>query len=360
MKTQTKVMSGLALLVIAASTAAWALGDRPDRQVEPHESAAPQGSAGIVGRRIAAPGRIEGATDTIDLGTTLDGRLAEVRVREGERVEAGQALALLECSELGAQAAAQRARRDGARAALARLRRGGRPDARRAAEAQVEAATAALTKAAADERRANALWHDRLISRDEYERAATAARLAEAQRREAGERMSVAAADPLPEDLAAGEALVAEALADMAALEARLAHCVVSAPMSGVVLRVYRHAGESVSTLRAEPIVSVSDTSRLRVRAEVDEADALRVHVGEDAVVTADAFEPRALRGRVTAILGRMGRRTVVSGDPADKSDRDVLEVLVALEPTDVAPVVGLRVRVLFGEPSDGDRRVSR
>lgn len=45
-----------------------------------------------------------------------------------------------------------------------------------------------------------------------------------------------------------------------------------------------------------------------------------------------------------------MGRKRVRSGDPAEKSDRDVLEVIVALASTDATLKVGLRVTVKFLE----------
>jgi hypothetical protein len=43
-----------------------------------------------------------------------------------------------------------------------------------------------------------------------------------------------------------------------------------------------------------------------------------------------------------------MGRKKVRTGDPAEKSDRDVLEVLVDLVETDARLVIGLRVTVQF------------
>ncbi len=43
-----------------------------------------------------------------------------------------------------------------------------------------------------------------------------------------------------------------------------------------------------------------------------------------------------------------MGRKRVRSGDPAEKSDRNVLEVLIDVEGKDRALVVGLRVTVQF------------
>jgi multidrug resistance efflux pump len=114
------------------------------------------------------------------------------------------------------------------------------------------------------------------------------------------------------------------------------------------VLRVEIHAGETVSSLVPRPLFLLADTSRLRVRAEVDERDIGRVHVGQPVQVTADALGPAVLTGKVVRLSPLMGRRTVVSGDPAEKTDRDTLEVLAELDPAPVSPAIGLRVTVRF------------
>ena len=52
---------------------------------------------------------------------------------------------------------------------------------------------------------------------------------------------------------------------------------------------------------------------------------------------------------RVREIVAlRLGRKTVRSGDPAEKTERDILEVLVALPPEAVVLPIGLRVTVRF------------
>jgi hypothetical protein len=43
-----------------------------------------------------------------------------------------------------------------------------------------------------------------------------------------------------------------------------------------------------------------------------------------------------------------MGRKKTRTGDPAERSDRDVLEVLIDLESTDMRLVPELRVTVRF------------
>ena len=49
----------------------------------------------------------------------------------------------------------------------------------------------------------------------------------------------------------------------------------------------------------------------------------------------------------MTKIAPVMGRRQILTADPADKSDRDVVEVMIALRTPESVPI-GLRVSVLF------------
>jgi multidrug resistance efflux pump len=118
--------------------------------------------------------------------------------------------------------------------------------------------------------------------------------------------------------------------------------------MAGTVLQTLLEPGESFSTLVPRPILSLADTSRLRVRAEVDEREVGRVFVGQRVLVDGDAWEAAGVPGVVARRGAQMGRKTARSGDPAEKSDRDVLEVLVDLDRQDPRLVLGLRVTARF------------
>ncbi len=107
-------------------------------------------------------------------------------------------------------------------------------------------------------------------------------------------------------------------------------------------------AGETVSTVFPRPIVTMANTSELRVRAEVDERDIGRVSLGQRVKVLSDAFPDKTIEGRVSRIEELMGRKKVRTGDPGEKSDRDVLEVLIDLQGKEKALVIGLRVTVQF------------
>jgi multidrug efflux pump subunit AcrA (membrane-fusion protein) len=52
---------------------------------------------------LAAPGRVEGQSEVIEVGASADGVLTDVRVREGQEVAAGQVLAMVDCGDVEAE-----------------------------------------------------------------------------------------------------------------------------------------------------------------------------------------------------------------------------------------------------------------
>jgi multidrug resistance efflux pump len=183
------------------------------------------------------------------------------------------------------------------------------------------------------------------IQFDEVERQLAAA---QARYEQARSQEALANAAPLSEELAKIDSEIASAGEHLRAIAEQTEKCAVRAPTAGTVLRVGIHAGETVSTLVPRALFLLADTSRLRVRAEVDERDLSRVRPGQQVLVTADALGSAVLTGRVVRLAPMMGRRTVLSGDPAEKTDRDTLEVLAELDPSQVSPAIGLRVTVRF------------
>lgn len=122
------------------------------------------------------------------------------------------------------------------------------------------------------------------------------------------------------EDLTRTRALVARDIAARAALDRaerdaeaaraaaaaarqRLDDHVVRAPAGGVVLRREGEVGEVVDTPTI--LFWIGETRPLRVTAEVDEEDIARVMVGQPALLRADAFPGRVLRGEVVHITPR-------------------------------------------------------
>jgi hypothetical protein len=82
----------------------------------------------------------------------------------------------------------------------------------------------------------------------------------------------------------------------------------------------------------------------------MDEQDVTRVRVDQTVIVSPDSSPGSGFRGIVTSVARTMGRKAIRTGDPAEKSDRDVREVMTELQQdADVLPA-GLRVTAQFLE----------
>ena len=162
-------------------------------------------------------------------------------------------------------------------------------------------------------------------------------------------------AEPLPEELAKVDAEIKGAEERIRNITEHLKKCSIKAPISGSVQRVPVKPSEMVSTVFPQPILSIADTSVWRVRAEVDERDLTRIQPRQPVLIQSDSFAGNQLHGTVAELGVTMGRKQVRTGDPAEKSDRDIWEVLIDLESTESKfLVVGLRVTVQFLTPTAG------
>lgn len=94
-------------------------------------------------------------------------------------------------------------------------------------------------------------------------------------------------------------------------LREQLADCEVTAPCGGVVTSVNLRVGDTNAAKTA--IITIEDTSSLKVVANVDEADILKLQEGMNAVVTADATGDEKISGTVTRVV-----RVKAQGSGAD------------------------------------------
>jgi multidrug resistance efflux pump len=318
--------------------------------------AAPTPAANTVAptKAVAAAGKVEPISEEIDVGSDLTGKLERVDVAEGDSVRAGAVVAVVANREYLSQVAAARATLEDRIAALRRVVNGARVEERLETRAAVDAAEAVLAQAAAARDRRRILLDQRAVSREEVDRADEAWAVAAANLRAASERHALVDAAPREEDRARAEAAVAIARAAVGEAEVLLAKTYIRSPIDGVVLRRHHHPGETVLNTVADPIVTVGDISRLRVRAEVDELDVAALRPGLRAAVRADAYPDRTFAGVVTSVGEMLGKKRIRTELPAERTDTNVLEVLVTLDDaTGLKP--GLRVDVFFNRASPGD-----
>lgn len=292
---------------------------------------------------IAAAGRVEPVSEEIVIGSELNGKLQTVAVEEGDRIVRGQVLVQLENGDYAARVAYARAVVAEREAVVERLRNGSREEERRQAEAAVVEARAVLDNARAEVARRRELFSSGDIARADLDRHERELGVAQARYDAARERRALVDQATRREDLAAAEASLNQARAQVREAEALLAKTIIRSPIGGVVLRKHARAGESVSAEANQKLLTIADDSTLRVRVDVDESDVSRVAVGQKAWFTAEAYGDKRFTGRVVRLGQILGRKNIRTDEPTERVDTKILETLVELDPGQRLPA-GLRV----------------
>lgn len=202
------------------------------------------------------------------LSTEIGGRIAELRVRKGDTVRAGQVLLRLADGDLAAQVRLQQRSLEAGRA-------GAEEACRRLDQADRELA------------RSRRLAEAELVSREMRERVES-------------ERDVIASA------CAAARARVEQAAAALDLARANKAKTVLRAPFDGVVAELRTEVAEWLTPappgVPIPPILDLIETSAIYVSAPLDEVDIAKVHPGLPVRVTLDAFPGRSFPGRVTRV----------------------------------------------------------
>ena len=269
--------------------------------------------------------------------------VAAIPAREGDRVQAGAPLVVLESPELTQSALA-------ARSTAAQL-----SEEKVRAEGEVEQGRREVAHAKEVFEADGRLLKESAISRATYE-------ADELVYRQAAERLRVAEARLASLGASgggAGGSRIELAQASARELERRVAALTVRAPAPGIVYGLPRKTGETVRA--GELVASVADPDHLRVRARVDQPDLPRVAVGQRLILTFDGLPDRRWEGKITS----------VSPGVRESAGREVGEVLgeIADRSRALPPNASVNVQIVTGEKQgvltipraalfrDGDRR---
>ncbi len=146
-------------------------------------------------------------------------------------------------------------------------------------------------------------------------------------------------------------------------LRKNIEHCIVRAPGDGIVVFVNQSdrwgmatttIDEGVTLRQDQPIFSLPDPKRMRVKARVNESKVSMIHTGQRVAVTVDAFPNRPLRGTV-------GEITAIN-TPLNASDVRVYYANVEIdnEFDELRPGLSAEVRVPRRFSSGRDPRSTR
>jgi HlyD family secretion protein len=247
---------------------------------------------------LSGSGTVE-ATHT-QLGFQAPGRLAEIVVREGDRVAAGAELARLDLEDLAARQAQAEAAVASARAVLAELETGARPQELAQARAARDAARQQLADAERDLARSARLREAGAVSEQDLEKAGLHRDLRASAHAQALEQHRLVEAGPRSERVEAQRAQVRQAEAALRAAQVAMENGVVRAPFPGLVTVRHREPGSVVPL--GSPVLTVMDPEDRWVRIYISGDRIGDVAVGARAVITADTDPDREYAGEVTHV----------------------------------------------------------
>jgi HlyD family secretion protein len=180
------------------------------------------------------------------------------------------------------------------------------------AESSLKSAEARFKDARAKADRFQDLLGKKLASQEEYETAETAAIQANADLEAARVRLDELRTAELALEVRRQDVRLAETQVDkdkiaLSDVQQRLKDTKVTAPMDGVIAARNVQIGQIIASGISNvgggtTVLTLSDLSRIFVLAAVDESDIGNVTLGQQVVVTADAFPGKVFSGRVVRI----------------------------------------------------------
>jgi HlyD family secretion protein len=298
---------------------------------------------------VVGLGSLEPSSTVIKIGApgSADAlKISAIKVAEGDAVEAGQVLAVLDTADkLAAQVAASEAQLKLKRLMLEkqRVEIAANITSRRSA---LERARAELEATKADFDRQKTLLDRGVATVLTVEKRRRELLTAEATVREMEASLMrieahAGAATSTPGsliDIAVTEQEVAAAEADLAVVRASLDLATIRAPFKGRVLNIHTRPGARIGT---DGVLEMGTTQTMRAVIEVYQLDIGRVSVGQKVIVKADVLS-KPLEGTVERLGASIKRQSVVNNDPATATDARVVEVFVAFDEATSAQVASL------------------
>ncbi|MGL4513289.1 MAG: efflux RND transporter periplasmic adaptor subunit [Lacipirellulaceae bacterium] len=268
------------------------------------------------------------------------GKLVELAVDEGDRVEAGQPLARLDSRRLEARRAQTEAELAEATATLRELVAGPRAEVIAAAEAELRDLASQAEVARRNLERRARLVESRAVSREEYDDALFLLRAAEARRDGAQQRLDELNAGTREERLDAQRARVGSTEARLADVNHELDDAVLVAPYGGQIAA--RRLDEGAVISAGQGVLDLIEDTRLEAWVGLPSDVAGRVRVGDSVEVTVEGAAHQAVVKSVRPEL-----------DPQTRTQNVVLRFEgTAREGSPL--VAGRMVRIGLREPVEG------
>jgi HlyD family secretion protein len=286
-------------------------------------------------------GRVE-ATE-IKVSAEVPGKVASLKVKEGQRVSQGEVIAELDQTTKKLKVEQARAALVVAEKNLAKIKALPRKQDISIAAAQVEEAKATLTEIERNLNRIQYLYDSHSVAEAELEKAKTEYDMAVAKLKAAEAKLSLVESGPLPEEVDVLEAQVKQAATALNIARDQLQKMTIRAPCDGIVSSVCTQEGEMVGG--GGVIATLSKLDDKWVKIFVSEKDLWMFKPGQEVIIRPTTFKEKTFPGTVTYVARRA---EFVPKQVETSEDREymVFEIKIDIEDTKGILPVGLTVDV--------------
>ena len=240
------------------------------------------------------------AAGQVQLAFQVSGQVAAVLVEPGDEVNSGQPLAILDQRMFDAQYEQAAGALSQASSVLAMAEEGARPEEVAILRANVKAALVKLEQARKDHERADELYVEGVIAKQQLDASASAREQLSQALAAAEEQLAIAEAGPREEEIDQARAAVQSATGAVELAATQRDYATLASPSAGTVVLRNLEPGQTVSA--GMPVFEIADLANLEIYTEIPEGDLSRIAVGDSARVSFPATPGLTAMATVTSI----------------------------------------------------------
>lgn len=255
-------------------------------------------SAGGDESRIQATGTIESTNVTISSKNA--GEIKSIITAEGERVNAGATILVIDHEVLGFQLEQAAASEQISEAQLKLLLKGARSEDIKQAEEMMKQTEINFNLAKSDFERYTKLWDSKSITRKQYEDVTARYQVAIAQFSSAKENYMKVRKIIRPEEIDQAKANLHKATASVNLLKKNIKDSYIISPINGFVVKKFVEVGEMVAPMSS--LVKIANLASVNLIIYVSEVELGKIKLGQKAEITMDTYPDKKYEGKVTFI----------------------------------------------------------
>ncbi|HHY73506.1 MAG TPA: efflux RND transporter periplasmic adaptor subunit [Bacillus bacterium] len=244
---------------------------------------------------------------TVTLSSTIPGTIQIAPQHNGQKVEKGDVLFVVENKDLQSERLNAKAAVEVAKANLEKIKAGANLQEVMGMEESVQASKVKYDAAVQNKERLTVLFDSGAISKQQLEQAETELAVANSQYNSSQHQLEQMKLGPTKETIRIAEAQYEQANGLYSSITAKTADLVIKSPLSGFIAALQAEEGEFVGV--GMPLVNIHNIEEVYVHVNVPEASFLRLKQGETANVKSAAID-QPFSGTIIELTPQADRKT--------------------------------------------------